>query len=57
MSKTVKDVWREIDHLAHKDLFLLIMEYDAYVIKIADREDGSVPVCVPEFFENEFQGL
>jgi hypothetical protein len=44
-----------IEQLDHAELFNLLCEYNRYVIKICDRNDGSVPVCVFEFYENEYQ--
>ena len=55
MNKTLKKFWKEIEELPHDELFNLLKEYDRYVIEITDREDGSVPVCVLEFYENEYK--
>lgn len=48
-------IWEKISQLDHADLFNLLSEYDRYVIEICNRQDGSVPVCVAEFYENEYQ--
>lgn len=50
-------IWEEISQLDHADLFNLLSEYDRYVIEVCDREDGSVPVCVAEFYMNEYQEI
>ena len=44
-----------ISNLSKKELYDLLFAYDKYVIEIVDREDGSIPVCVSEFFDNEYQ--
>ena len=50
-----KRLFREIKNLKKGVIFNLLLEYDKYVIEITDREDGSVPVCVLEFYQNEYQ--
>lgn len=51
----IKEVIQEMKSLSKKDMFLLLSQYDSYVREICDREDGSIPVCVAEFFQCEFQ--
>lgn len=57
MHKFLKKLWKEIEELPHQELFDLLKEYDKYVIEVTDREDGSVPVCVLEFYQNEYQDI
>lgn len=57
MNKLLKKIWKEIEELPHDELFDLLREYDSYVIETTDREDGSVPVCVLEFYQNEYQDI
>ena len=47
--------FEEISQLTQPELFDLICRYDKYVINVCDRQDGSIPVCVSEFFDNEYQ--
>lgn len=48
-------VWEEIEQLSHTQLFQLLSDYDSYVIEVTNRQDGSVPVCVAEYFENDWE--
>jgi len=48
------NTFEEIKQLSHAELFDLIVEYDKYVIEITNREDGSIPICLSEFFNNEY---
>lgn len=57
MNKQLKKLWKEIEELPHEELFDLLREYDKYVIEITDRQDGSVPVCVTEFYQNDYYGI
>jgi len=50
-------VYEEIEQLEHYELFNLICWYNNYVIEVCNREDGSCPVCVAEFYQNEYQEL
>jgi len=57
MNKQLKKIWKKIEELPHDELYKLLREYNSYVIEITDREDGSIPVCVPEYYENEYQEM
>lgn len=50
-------VWDDIYKLDKVLLGELLYQYDQYVIEVTDREDGSVPVCVAEFYDNEWQDI
>jgi hypothetical protein len=50
-------IWEEIQALPQCIVFDLLWQYDAYVIEVTDRQDGSVPVCVGEFYTNEYQDI
>ena len=52
---SIEKLWLAIGSLSQEELFNLLYHYNAYVIEVCDREDGSVPVCLPEYFSNEFQ--
>ena len=45
----------EINQLSHSELVNLLWTYDAYVIEVCDRNDGSVPVCLAEFYQNDYE--
>jgi len=47
--------WEEIEQLDHAELFNLLSEYDRYVTEILERNTNDKPVCVGEFYENEYQ--
>ena len=57
MNRQQKKLWKEVEELPHDELYDLLWQYDAYVIEITNREDGSIPVCVLEFYQNEFQDI
>ena len=38
-------------------LLSLVCCYDEYVQEVCDREDGSIPVCLSEYYNNEYQEL
>jgi len=57
MNKHVKTIWAEIKKLPKNKLYVLLQDYDDYVIEITDRQDGSVPACVAEFYENDYPEL
>ena len=44
----------EINELNHKDLLELLWGYDMYVEEISQREDGSKPVGLKEYYDNDF---
>jgi len=44
----------EINQLDRKTLLCLVWQYNSYVIEVCDRNDGSSPVCLSEYFNNEF---
>jgi len=46
----------EINQLPRKDLLNLIWEYNSYVIEIVDKQDGSIPACLSEFYQNDYEG-
>lgn len=52
---TIKRIWKEIKTLPAGALFDLLQVYDSYVKEICDKEDGSIPVCVAEFFTNDYK--
>ena len=41
--------------IKYQELIRLVRAYDKYVIEVVDREDGSIPVCLEEYFDNEWQ--
>ena len=47
-----------LDQIPKKELILLLIEYDKYINE-ANEEDkyktGWKPVCIAEFYDNEFQ--
>jgi len=45
----------EINQLDRGTLIDLLWSYNAYVIEVSGRSDGSVPVCLSEYYENDFQ--
>lgn len=45
-----------IDNLNREELLDLLYCYDEYVQGVVDRGDG-VPVCVDEYYDNEYQDL
>lgn len=45
-----------LDELSPDALKALARAYSDYVIEVCDREDGSVPVCLREFYENDWEG-
>ena len=47
-------ITEEINQLPRNELLDLIWLYDKYVIEVCDRQDGSVPVCLKEFYENDY---
>ena len=49
------NTFEDINQLNHEELLDLLIEYNRYVIEVCDRQDGSVPVCVPEFYDCEYQ--
>lgn len=53
MGKSLKKIWKEIEELPYNELFDLFRAYNNYVIETTSVED--VPVCAPEFYENEYQ--
>ena len=55
MSKELTKVWKEIAKLSKMQLLKLLNDYNKYVIEITDREDGSVPVCLPEYYQNDWR--
>jgi len=57
MNKKVKKLWKEIEELPHDELFDLLFEYDSYIIDHEDDGPGSSPVCVLEFYTNEWQDM
>lgn len=47
-----------IEDLDREDLLFLIGCYNNYIIEFYDEhEEGMTPVCVYEFFDNEFQEI
>jgi len=48
-------IFEEIEQLSHAELFDLIIEYDRYVTEILERNTSDKPVCVAEFYDNEYQ--
>jgi hypothetical protein len=44
----------EINQLNHEDLLELLWGYDMYVEEVSCRDDGSKPVCLKEYFNNDF---
>lgn len=50
-------IFQEIKTLNKETLFELLFQYDSYVIEVTNREDGSIPVYVSEFYQNEFQDI
>ena len=51
----MRDTWNLINKLNKKELLDLVKEYNSYVIEIVDREDGSIPVCIQEYYELDYQ--
>lgn len=49
------EIWNKINKLKKCELIGLLYAYDKYVIETTDRNDGSCPVCLYEFFENDYQ--
>lgn len=49
--------WDEIKKLTKKNLLSLVQTYSDYVMEFSEehREDGCYPVCLPEFYDNEWQ--
>lgn len=45
----------EINELPHQKLLELLWGYDMYVEEIAQRDDGSKPVGLKEYYNNDFQ--
>jgi hypothetical protein len=49
----------DLNALSKKELIKLIMCYDKYIIDYVDEHgiciDGCCPVCIGEFYDNEFQ--
>lgn len=54
MGNSIIKLWRAIENLSKEEMFDLLKQYNYYVIEVCDREDGSVPVCLLEYFENEY---
>ena len=44
----------EINQLPHQELLELLWGYDMYVEEVSQREDGSKPVGLMEYYNNEF---
>jgi len=42
-------------NLEKEELLDLIREYDSYLIECSDDSLGRTPVCIREFYDNEFQ--
>jgi len=45
----------EINQLERDELLELLWKYDEYVQTISERNDGSQPVCLMEYYQNDFQ--
>lgn len=48
-------VFEEINQLSHSELFELLCSYDSYVKEVCDRQDGSIPACLAEYYQNDYQ--
>ncbi len=44
-----------LETMTKEELIKLILAYDKYVIEITNREDGSCPACLMEFYNNDYQ--
>ena len=42
--------------LDYEDLCRLLQEYNSYIMKF-DYTNSGIPVCVAEFYENEYQEI
>jgi hypothetical protein len=49
------DVWECIHILKKQELFDLLLAYNSYVIEVVDRETSDIPVCLPDFYNNDYQ--
>ena len=50
--------WQEVEALTREELLRLAKAYSNYVIEWHEvRGLDSSPVCLAEFYDNEFQGL
>ena len=48
-------IWDEIRYKLKKtEIYKLLRDYNSYVIEVCDRQDGSVPVCLPEFYTDDW---
>lgn len=48
------------EQLSKDELILLLRSYDEYIMDIVDDEQNTInkyPVCVSEFYDNEFQEI
>lgn len=52
---SIQLIWDKIGNLDQHEMFNLLYHYNRYVIEVCDREDGSVPVCLPEYYTDDYQ--
>jgi len=51
------EIWNDIQTLPKQEIYKLLYCYNNYVIEVCDREDGSIPVCLEEYYMNEWQEI
>ena len=53
-----EDIYNKLEELSKEDLLKLLMAYSDYVMSFYEEHDlGSFPVCIYEFYDNEYQEL
>lgn len=51
-------IYNKLEELSKEDLLKLLMAYSDYIISFYEEHDyGSFPVCIYEFYDNEYQEL
>jgi hypothetical protein len=56
------DIFEFFDELSKGEIISLLIEYDKYIIewfdcRTTEEIEGSAPVCIREFYDNEFQEI
>jgi hypothetical protein len=51
----VQEIFYEIAKMSESEIINFLESYDSYVFEVCDREDGSQPVGIAEYFTNDYR--
>ena len=51
----VQNIFYEIAKLSESEVIRFLEAYDGYVFEVCDRDDGSQPVGIAEYYSNDYQ--